>query len=736
MNERGKSVKLGPFFLDPSPYDWRTAREYLVTHDFVFSKSQKTKRKKAVTYYNMPSAFDIETSTFYLDENGNQVTNQERNQMSEEERDKLTPRACLVCWQFGIDGRVFFGRTWEEFQEFCNILHDCLKLSEELELIVYVHNLAYEFQWFHQYIEWSEVFATDMRKPVNALTKQGIRFKDSYILTNLSLNDVGEKELHTYKVEKKTGDWDYSLIRSTSTPLTDKEIGYAIYDVLVVMALIREKIEEEGAINKIPLTKTGYARRFCKKKTIDSKTYEAQQYKKLVQGLKVEQWEYNQLKQTFMGGFTHSNATYWGDTIEGVRSYDETSAYPAQMVMEQFPMGKASEIEPTSREELEEQCELYCCMWELTLYNVESKIPQENIISESKCINVVNAVTNNGRIFSADELTICVTEVDWYNIKDTYNFNDEIGIANFVRYFKGYLPTLFVKAILYVYSQKTKLKGIDSKAVEYTLIKALLNSLYGMIVTDIIREEAIFKGNWTVNKLDDGIIGKQLSDYNSTSKRFLYYPWGVWVTAYARRALICAIIAAGDNYVYSDTDSIKFVRENSEHIEKYVEEYNNEVRKKMRAACDYHKIPYDLVEPESNDGTRYLLGSFDLDGDYDRFKTLGAKRYCWETKKKGFNVTVAGAVTVDTIKYIKDQAQQQGCSPFDLFNDSLQIPLGKSGKKLHHYIDSEFSGHAYDYLGNRFEYHEKSAVAIGDTSFKMGLSDSFFDFLIVNGLYK
>ena len=57
---------------------------------------------------------------------------------------------------------------------------------------------------------------------------------------------------------------DYSLIRHSNTELTEKELGYCINDVLVVVAYIQETIEREGNITKIPLTKTGYVRNYTR----------------------------------------------------------------------------------------------------------------------------------------------------------------------------------------------------------------------------------------------------------------------------------------------------------------------------------------------------------------------------------------------------------------------------------------------------------------------------------------
>ena len=58
-----------------------------------------------------------------------------------------------------------------------------------------------------------------------------------------------------------------------------------------------------------------------------------------------------------------------------------------------------------------------------------------------------------------------------------------------------------------------------------------------MTVTDICRDEIDYESS----RLDSGWnkarpnLATAIEKYNNSSQRFLYYPWGVWVTAYARR---------------------------------------------------------------------------------------------------------------------------------------------------------------------------------------------------------
>lgn len=66
---------------------------------------------------------------------------------------------------------------------------------------------------------------------------------------------------------------------------------------------------------------------------------------------------------------------------------------------------------------------------------------------------------------------------------------------------KEYLPTPFVKSILHLYESKTKLKGVEGKEVEYLNSKEMLNSCYGMSVTNPLRDEFTYNGEWDINAM-------------------------------------------------------------------------------------------------------------------------------------------------------------------------------------------------------------------------------------------
>lgn len=634
----------------------------------------------------------------------------------------------MYAWVLGINGRCTRGRTWDEFLELINKIVDKYELSDKRRMIIYVHNLAYEFQWFKKYFKWSKVFALDTRKPIYAVTTCGIEFRCSYLLSGYSLAVLGEN-LAKYKVQKKVGDLDYRQIRHSETPLTDKEWGYILNDGLVVMAHIQEEIERLGNITKIPLTKTGYVRKLCREKCLQSE--DGKDYVKLIHKLTMTPFDYKQLKRTYSGGFTHANINYVGKVVSNVHSFDFSSSYPAVMLSEKYPMSKAMHTKITSEEQLEKYLKTFCCMFDCKFHNIRSIVSFENYLSLSRCKGVVNPIVNNGRVVEADELIASVTEQDFNIIAQMYEW-DYIEIINFKYYYKGYLPKDFILTILQLYKDKTELKGIESKVVEYMVSKGMINSCYGMCVTDPCRDENTYEDSWTVTKPD---LDETIEAYNKNRQRFLYYPWGVWVTAYARHNLFTGILEFKDDYVYSDTDSIKVV--NIEKHKQYIENYNKKITKKIKECLGYYGIDETMARPKTIKGIEKPLGVWDYEGMYNKFKTLGAKRYMTEVDGK-LSITIAGVAKKAGLEYLK-HVYGSNDNIFEAFQEDLTFPAeydcdgeekNGSGKLLHTYIDSTMQGTVVDYLGNSYEYYEGSGIHLENTEYTMSLEADFKQLLL------
>ena len=668
---------------------------------------------KRESFYNIPAAFDIETSSFYV--NGNK-------------------QASMYIWQFGILNWVTYGRTWDELKSFLKVLTKILGLSEKLKLVVYVHNLGYEWQWMRKIFKWDKVFFLDERKPVYCETS-GIEFRCSLKLSSKSLEKAGE-DLVKYKEHKHVGDLDYQLIRFHSTPLTDEEFGYCEADIRVLLAYIQEKIETDGSICNIPLTNTGYVRNYCRKACFAK----FRDYRALMNALTLDADEYKQLKRGFAGGFTHACAKYVAEgkekPLKDVGSFDFTSSYPAVMLTEQFPMSKSRLIENIDTwEELDYYLHKYCCLFDVVLTDVFPKVDYDHPISFSKAIlpedkierqKLINGMRlDNGRVVSAESITLTMTEQDWFVFNDFYEYDhDALKIYNFRIYEKRFLPKPFYRAILDLYKKKTVLKDVEGEEINYMISKNMLNAAYGMIVTDIVRdildydcEESIYL---PAQKPD---IEEAIDKYNNSKKRFLFYPWGVWVTAYARRNLFSGILACGKDYIYSDTDSIKIF--NPEKHMDYINSYNDKLLSRIDSIAKYLRIDPSEYSPKNKKGIAKPIGIWEYEGKYKRFKTLGAKRYLVEKQDGSYVLTVAGVNKKKACQYLVDKFKD----PFKGFTHNLVVPAEYSGRLTLTYIDEPCDGYAKDYLGERSDYHEKSFIHMEPSDYNLTMSADYRGFI-------
>ena len=222
-------------------------------HDFPYenlnTKALICKHKKKPKYIVYTYAtFDIETTTI---DNGTD-----------------TPYGFMYHWQMDVGGYVVTGRRWEEWVKFMLKLVEIFKTDETRHFVVYIHNEAFEFQFIrdflNEYMGGFTVFAAEPRMPIYVTTGNGIQFRCSYKLTNMSLQKAVQNELGVVHC-KADGDLDYRVIRTADTPLDDTEFGYCVSDVVSLYELIeRRLINEHDNLESIPMTSTGYVRRDCR----------------------------------------------------------------------------------------------------------------------------------------------------------------------------------------------------------------------------------------------------------------------------------------------------------------------------------------------------------------------------------------------------------------------------------------------------------------------------------------
>lgn len=683
-------------------YTPHSIKQILNTHE------AKWVKKDGNYIMNEPISFDIETTSTYIG--------------SGKEQKKI---AFMYVWMLDIFDCTIIGRTWQEFVSVLDTICIHYKLQDiKRRAIIYIHNLSYEFQFMRKWFKWYKVFSLSRRKPLYALTRTGIEFRCSYRLTGYKLEKVGEQ----VGIPKLTEDFDYTKIRHSKTPLSAIEYEYCIHDVKIVSECIRRKIaEERNNISEIPLTKTGYVRRYVRNHTLkgNNRCF----YKNAIQKLTLEPEEYMMAKKAFAGGFTHANAHYSGKESNDVTSFDFSSSYPTVLIAEKFPMTKGVKIDSITLEHFKELIKLQVCsIFTIELKDVEQKFPCESYISESRCSEIDNAVVNNGRVVSADRIVIDMTNIDYEIIDKVYKFTP-VRIGHMYTYEKYYLPTSFVECILKFYNDKTKLKDVQEKILEYMAGKENLNALFGMCVTDIVRaiieydDSAGWKPAKKMTKDErEEFVSNQLDKENNKKSRFLFYLWGVFTTAYARRNLWTGILECKGDYKYSDTDSVKIT--NYAKHKAYFDGYNKEILTKLETALNYHHLPVDLIYPKNIKGEVKPLGIWDFDGHYKRFKAIRAKSYMYQDDEGEFHMTVAGLNKSAAIKYLlsKGDALEQ-------FQENMKIPAEHTGKLTHTYIDEPFSAVITDYLGTRCAVHEKSCIHLEKTSFKLSLGEAYSKYL-------
>ena len=652
------------------------------------------KRKIDNTIYT----FDIET-TSYLILDGKIISAREYQQLTDEEQENCEKQACMYVWQFSINQDVYYGRTWVEFKQFLNKLES----NDDTRKIVYVHNLSFEFQALWSVLRIKNVMSRKARKLITCdLEDYNIQFRCSLMLSNLKLEKL--PDVYSLPVRKKVGDLDYSKLRTPVTPLTETELGYCEFDCLVTYWYIKTELETYNRVDCLPVTSTGKVRKQLQRLVLKNQGY----VRKVSRQINTDPHIYNMLVDAFAGGYTHANYIYADEVLKNVDSYDETSAYPYVLVTEKFP---STEFKRCYVKSVEHMLPNMAYLLTVKLTNIKCKY-FNNFISTSKCSNIKGYPNyDNGRIISAKEITITLTDIDFRFILDTYNIESyEILECYYSMY--NYLPKEYVNFILDKYVLKTQLKNVEGKEVEYSREKGAFNSLYGMTVTNTIRAEVEFENfeDWVEKPITNEEITKKL--HKSKKQGFLNFAWGVWCTAYARDNLLRRVIEVDDYACYMDTDSIKLVQGYDKSI---FEKYNKQVEQKIRDVANLRGIDFERYSPSDIKGNPHLLGVFECETGkgrtvtYDEFITQGAKKYAYSIGGD-IHITVSG-VPKSGAKCLKSLGE---------FRDDLIFDFENTNKLTLAYNDNQREVEITDYLGNKYTVKDKSGICMLPTTYELG----------------
>ena len=578
----------------------------------IVPRAKKHRDKEGRDTLNIYSAFDIETSTVWLNP----------------DHSLYDVHSFMYSWAMQIEDITVLGREWPDFFSFLSELfvasaavkHE-LNLMTEPKLIIWVHNLSYEFAWLSGLYQFQDddCFFRDVRKPIYARMNHIFEFRCSYIQTNLSLAMLCKQMGVPQKLSGQQ--FDYNKIRYPWTPLTEYETQYIITDVESLVLAMKKRVSMNGDnLITVPLTSTGYVRRECKA-SLKGRYFD-------ITEMKPDERQYRLLRKAFRGGNTHANRAYVGKIIQDVYSYDIVSCYPTQQLTQRFPMKPFRWLD--ERLTLDRIFKFIGLGYAvvglyqfkgLRLKNKKTPIPY---ISLGRC-DALDFKLDNGRILECSYCEIALTEIDLEIILKQYAF-DEIAVIECMVAQKDFLPAEYRKVIQDYYDSKTWLKGstTDEEQYLYTKSKNMLNSVYGMSATDPIHQEIKYAGGEylrsSYNTMTEDEIAKALR-----SAPFPYQ-WGCYTTCLSRKQLQSAIDLCGDKILYCDTDSVKTIGPAP------ITSLNDKLLKKAVAAKAY---------ADDRDGNRHYIGLYEQDAHYDRFITQGAKRYAYEQDGK-LHVTVSG----------------------------------------------------------------------------------------------
>ena len=727
---------------------------------------------KKESYLETKLSFDIETSSIY--------------EYSLASKKIKAQGGFMYIWMVGLNGQCIHGRTWDEFKELIEMIQSTLQ-SQNKNVICLVHNLSFEFQFIRKLFHFDDLFFSKRRCLLYGRLGH-IIFRDSLVYTGKKLVNVA-KDLNKYKVEKKVGDLDYKVRRNSKTKLSELEMSYCINDVIILNNFFQEELENYGMSYILDnLTKTSKVRYDMKLNCFfnedeDGSLSVNKENRKFIRSLKITGDDYRLLRRAYQGGFTHANSIHVNKVFKQVHSVDFTSSYPAVLLAEKYLSSPLKELKNITQEQfyyyINKEDE-FDCFFDIEFDRLISKGEGDDIVSLSKIWNMTekqkrewindgSLIDNNGRVKQIlHPVRLSMNTTDFKCICKFYLFN-EVKILKFKYGTKSYLPKWFIEGVLYYYKLKTIYKGVKGKEVEYQAAKEKLNSIYGMLVEDLLhmdgetydnilntyKEEEKIEFNGKMVKInsqtiDDKRLDKIVNKYNNSRNRFTFFCWGVECTSYARRNLQRGILALGKNsYYYSDTDSMKF--DSYMKHKKFFDEYNKEITEKIGKCLDFYGIPREEAAPRGKQ-----LGVWDwetkpftdketgevIETYYHNFKTLGAKRYVYtqtntqkylddektklnpQYKKIEFHSTIAGLGKSEGAKYISQQKD-----PFEFFSDGMKIPAENTGKLTHFYIDEPVEMEVEDEQGHKELMKSESCIVLAPCSFEMGLSDSFKDLI-------
>lgn len=604
------------------------------------------KRKSKTEYGSEAVYLDIETAWNHNTEN---------------------PITWMVSAQVRFNGHYYLFRKPSELMRFYNTLCRIYGLCKERVLVTYIHNVSYDISYLIAYFQQDlpgkddRYGIYDSEHKVTVYQQGGLVWRCSYILTGSSL-ERWSKDMNV-EHQKQVGLYDYDEVLYQDSELSEDQKKYDEYDVLCMEECMKKQLKvHNDNMASVPLTATGYIRRYLRKSCIEDHYYRGKYF--VDTRLDVESFKF--VLNSYAGGYTHNNRWTKNQLILGsIGHCDFRSHYPSQVVTKPLPFGKPNLYYDITSDGLRK---LYP---DITIDHILGLYPEYSTITllyinrmELKDRNIsmpfmqvskmfdrsedIKYHADNGRLLKMyqgsfitylDNLTLKIIKEQyriWGTIIKVYRFKNEYVpecIGNVIhRFFKEKSDyKIAYKEACKQYGQFSE-EAITAQ-FHLGLSKSMLNSIYGCMAMNPVRPsydidtdlEEPFKILQAVTT--DEQIADALDKYYSGKNNFLPYQVGAFITAQARYELYEYIIAIGyDKVLYCDTDSIFYLKD--QETEKAIKQLNEEKHK---------TAPYIT---DSN-GKRVYYDVFEQEEDCTAFKGLHSK--CYGTVEGGeLKLTIAG----------------------------------------------------------------------------------------------
>lgn len=344
---------------------------------------------------------------------------------------------------------------------------------------------------------------------------------DSLKMLPFSVDDVSK----AFALPVKKLALNYTEDRPIGHVITDAEREYIKADVQIVALALRQLFSEGQT--KMTTASNAFA---DYKHILGKKNFERY----------FPQIDFQQeIRQSYKGGFTYLNPKYADVDIGVGITLDVNSLYPWTMYYCDLPYGEPIFFE--GQYTYDKFFPVYIQMVRLQFEIKPDHIPTIQI-KQNWRFQENQWLESSGD----EEVTLCLTSVDWELIQEHYNvYNVE---------FLGGWKFMATNTLFKEYIDKwnaTKVKATeDENAGLRTLAKLMLNSLYGKFALNPLVQSRY-------PCLENGRVKYILDEPEMRNP--IYVPVAAFITAYARRKTITSAQKCFDRFVYSDTDSLSLI---------------------------------------------------------------------------------------------------------------------------------------------------------------------------------